>query len=187
MLIADTDTVTFLLEILIRSLPCSAVGYYEAHRCTTGSLFGTGIVPVHTTHSWCSRFVTTCRHNKVFHPSHVAKLCKGQAQRHLLSHVSLSWVTAAGIKELLCVSWTFRLWGTFLLPLESKSIWGPARSPVCSFLSVFSKTRGFGRLSEAWERQHHAKGWTRGGVRRILCPRGCWGVSESFQGRIFSA
>lgn len=34
------------------------------------------------------------------------------------SELGHSWVTAAGIKELLCVSWTFRLWGTFLLPLE---------------------------------------------------------------------
>ena len=77
-----------------------------------------------------THFVTTCKHNRVFHHSHMTKLGNNQAQRHLLSHHSLSWVTSAGIKELLCVSWAFRLWRTFLLPLEPKSMWGPTRFPV---------------------------------------------------------
>lgn len=155
MLIADTDVVTFLLKICIRSLLCSAEWMlwdsqmhnvitlqYWKHAC-----IHTQVMLTHT--------VTTGKHNRVFHRSHMTKLCNSQAQRRLLSHDCLSWVTSVGIKELLCVSWAFRLWGTFLLPVESKLMWGPTRFPIsaaaylCFFKGqrVWSVVRSFGRAA----------------------------------------
>lgn len=139
----------------------------------------------HDTHNWCSR--TLSRHVSTTGSSTIHILCKSQAQRLLLSHDSLSWVTSAGIKELLCVSWTFRLWGTFLLSLEPKSIWGPTKFPVSAAAWLcFQRPEGLVGCQElgkgsTMQRVGHEVVWD-----MYYTPRAA-GESESSQERSFSA